>query len=224
MWPTQDYVLLQKGTLYPRDEKELSQIRKVIRFRKKLERLGVLFWEYLEPIDFERDVREHLIRQILEVTEKPEEPKLPETPFVFMSTTREDSHRVTPVYNALSSAGFRPWLDVQDLLPGQSWVASIRSAIENADFFLVFLSEASVPKTGYVQKEIRIALDQADRLPESEPFVIPVRLDAAVEPPRGLMRYQWVDLFSPDGMEKLIFALRAGIKAKQRARGDQGNG
>ncbi len=31
---------------YPRDEKELSQIRKVIRFRKKLERLGVLFWGY----------------------------------------------------------------------------------------------------------------------------------------------------------------------------------
>lgn len=213
----------RKAPFYPREEKELSQIRKVIRFRKKLERLGVLFWEYLEPIDFERDVREHLIRQILVVTEKPEEPPPPGTPLVFMSTTREDSHRVTPVYNALSSAGFRPWLDVQDLLPGQDWVASIRGAIQNADFFLVFLSETSVSKTGYVQREIRIALDQADRLPESEPFIIPVRLDA-VEPPRGLMRYQWVDLFSPDGMEKLIFALRAAMKAKQRTKGDQSNG
>jgi len=213
----------RKAPFYPRDEKELSQIRKVIRFRKKLERLGVLFWEYLEPIDFERDVREHLIRQILEVIEKPEEPKPPETPLVFMSTTREDSHRANPVYNALSSAGFRPWLDVQDLLPGQDWIASIRSAIQNTDFFLVFLSETSVSKKGYVHKEIQLALDQADRLPESEPFIIPVRLDA-VEPPRRLMRYQWVDLFSPDGMEKLIFALRAAMKAKQRNKEDHGNG
>jgi len=197
---------------YPKDEKELTQIRKVLRFRKKLERLGVLFWEYDKPIDFERDVREHLIRQILELTEKPVEEKPHTAPIVFMSTSREDSHRVAPVYNALSSAGFQPWLDVQNLLPGENWVASINNAIRKADFFLVFLSETSVSKTGYVQKEIRLALEQASMLPESEPYIIPVRLDA-VEPPRELMRYQWVDLFSPDGLEKLVFALRAAQKA-----------
>lgn len=200
---------------YPKDEKELSQIRKVLRFRKKLERLGVLFWEYDKPIDFERDVREHLIRQILELTEKPAEAETAETPLVFMSTSREDSHRVAPVYNALSSAGFRPWLDVQNLLPGQDWVSSIREAIVKADFFLVFLSETSVSKTGFVQKEIRLALEHVSQLPESEPYIIPVRLDA-VEPPRGLMHYQWVDLFSPDGLDKLVFALRAAWKAKGR--------
>lgn len=208
---------------YPKEEKELSQIRKVLRFRKKLERLGVLFWEYDQPIDFERDVREHLIRQILELTEKPKEPEPTEAPLVFMSTSREDSHRVAPVYNALSSAGFRPWLDVQNLLPGQDWVASIRKAIHKADFFLVFLSETSVSKRGYIQKEIRFALDQASQLPETEPYIIPVRLDA-VEPPRGLMNYQWVDLFSPDGLDKLMFTLRAAWKAKGKIRRNPGNG
>jgi hypothetical protein len=37
-----------------------------------------------------------------------------------------------------------------------------------------------------------------------------------LEPPLGLIRYQWVDLFSPDGLDKLIFALRAAWKSKQR--------
>lgn len=204
----------RKAPFYPEDEGELSQFRKVLKFRKKLEKLGVLFWEYDKPIDFERDVREHLIRQILELTEKPEKEEPSKAPLVFLSTAREDSHRVTPVYNALMSAGFRVWLDVENLLPGQDWMVSIRDAIQQADFFLVFLSESSVSKRGYVHREIRLALDQATALPEAEPFIIPVRLDA-VEPPRELVHYQWVDLFSPEGVEKLIFALQSAWRTKE---------
>lgn len=208
---------------YPEDEKELSQMRKVLRFRKKLEKLGVLFWEYDKPLDFERDVREHLIRQILELTEKPAKEEPNEAPLVFMSSAREDSHRVAPVYNALISAGFRPWLDVQNLLPGQDWMYSIQKAIRQADFFLVFLSEASVSKRGYVHKEIRLALEQAQIFPAATTFILPVRLDA-VQPPRELIQYQWVDLFSPGGLEKLVFALRAAWKAKGGRRNELSSG
>jgi hypothetical protein len=119
------------------------------------------------------------------------------------------------VYRALAAAGFRPWLDIEDLLPGQEWVSSIQSAIHEADFFLVFLSEASVSKRGYVQKEISVALDVLSQRKEGETYIIPVRLDA-IEPPRGLMQYQWVDLFSPDGLEKLIFALRSAWRVTRR--------
>ena len=209
----------RKAPFYTTDDKELGQFRKVIQFRKKLEKLGVLFWQYDQPIDFERDVREHLIRQILELTEKPKLEEPTTAPRIFMSTSREDSHRVASVYNALTSEGFQPWLDIQNLLPGQDWVQSIRKAIHTADFFVVFLSESSVSKQGYVQKEIRLALDQASEKPEAEPYIIPVRLDA-VQPPPGLMQYQWVDLFSPDGLDKLIFALRAAWKTKQRRKGE----
>lgn len=203
----------RKTPFYPKDEKELSQIRKVLKFRKKLEKLGVLFWEYQQPIDFERDVREHLIRQILELTEKPKEQKIEEGPIVFMSSAREDRTRVEPIYKALRSAGFRPWLDVNDLLPGQDWKRSIHQTIEKADFFLVFISNDSVSKAGFVQQEISLVLNEISMRPEDQ-FIIPVRLDA-IEPPRNLMQYQWVDLFSPQGIDKLVFALRAAWKVKE---------
>ena len=199
----------RKTPFYTTDDKELSQFQKVIRFRKKLEKLGVLFWEYEQLLKFERDVREHLMRQILELTEPKTEPQVMDSPpRVFMSCAREDSERVVPVYRALVAAGFLPWLDIEDLLPGETWAASIQNAIREANFFLVFLSEASASKRGYVQKEISLALDVSLEHQEGETYIIPVRLDS-VEPPLRLTRYQWVDLFSPNGMEKLIFALRS---------------
>jgi hypothetical protein len=45
----------------------------VMQFRTKLEKLGVLFWEYDSPLHFERNVREHLIRQILQLIKSSDE-------------------------------------------------------------------------------------------------------------------------------------------------------
>jgi hypothetical protein len=204
----------RKTPFYTTSEKEINQFRKVVRFRHKLEKLGVLFWEYETALDFERDLREHLMKQILEVTEPAGAEPKSGAPLVFLSCAREDSNRVVPVSRALSSAGFRPWLDIQDLLPGQDWEMSIKQAIQRADVFLVFISEATVSRRGYVQKEIALATHHMLTRPANARFLIPVRLDA-VEPPVNLMRYEWVDLFSPDGMDKLIFAVRAAWKNRQ---------
>jgi uncharacterized protein DUF4062 len=51
---------------YTTDLSGIAQFKKVIQFRKSLEQLGVLFWEYDTPLQFERNVREHLIRQIFQ--------------------------------------------------------------------------------------------------------------------------------------------------------------
>lgn len=213
----------RKTPFYPNYDSELTQIKKVLKFRKKLHSLGVLVWEYQQPLDFERDVREHLIKQILELTEKPKE-EVDGKPIVFMSCAREDSARVEPVYKALKTAGFRPWLDVQDLLPGEEWEKTIERTIQKANFFLLFVSKDSVSKVGYIQKEWRIAFEKMETTKamhpedakslELEQYIIPVRLDA-VEPPKQLLRYQWVDLFSPQGIDKLIFALTATWKARE---------
>ncbi|MEK6300382.1 MAG: TIR domain-containing protein [Acidobacteriota bacterium] len=197
---------------YSTDREELSQFRKVIAFRKKLEKLGVLFWQYDQPLTFERDVREHLMRRVLELTEPKTPPKIVGLPRIFISSAREDVDRVSPVYKALVAAGFNPWMDIQDLLPGQDWVAEIQKTISHAHFFLFFISEASVSKRGYLHKEISAAIRVLSKRHDGEPYIIPVRLDA-VEPPRELMQYHWVDLFSSDGMEKLILALKAAWQA-----------
>ena len=44
---------------------ELDHLIKVINFRKKLEDLGGLYWEYNDSLEFERNVRQHLTKQVL---------------------------------------------------------------------------------------------------------------------------------------------------------------
>ena len=73
---------------------------------------------------------------------------------------------------------------------------------------LACLSKASVTKTGFVQKELKTALDAADRQPEGIAFLIPVRLEEC-EVPQRLSRWQWVDLFKEGGYERLVRGLKA---------------
>jgi hypothetical protein len=49
--------------------------------------------------------------------------------------------------------------------------------IEVTGLILVCLSNNSITKEGYVQREIRIILDYADYKPEGSLFIIPVRLE-----------------------------------------------
>jgi hypothetical protein len=55
-------------------------------------------------------------------------------------------------------------------------------------------TKGSVTKTGFVQIEIKTALDVAEEKREQTVFIIPLRLDACNVPDR-LLRWQWVDLF-----------------------------
>ena len=71
---------------------------------------------------------------------------------------------------------------------------------------IVCLSRASITKTGYVQKEIKVALDVADEQPEGTIFLIPLRLEEC-EVPQRLSRWHWVNLFEPGGYERLLRAL-----------------
>ncbi len=88
----------------------------------------------------------------------------------------------------------------------------IQKALDASDVILLCLSKKSVDKEGYVQREIRVALDRALEMPEGRIFLIPARLEEC-ELPHRLKSYQWVDLFSEGGMEKLIKSLN--LRAKQ---------
>jgi hypothetical protein len=72
---------------------------------------------------------------------------------------------------------------------------------------IVCLSSTAVEKTGFIHKEISVALDQADRLPDGEIFLVPVRISECTVPLR-LRKFHYADLFEPSGIGKLIEALR----------------
>ncbi len=86
------------------------------------------------------------------------------------------------------------------------WDLEIRRAIRGSKHFLACLSKQSVNKRGYVQKELKVGLDVLDETPPGTIYLIPIRLEAC-EVPERLKPRQWVDLFKPGGLKKLLDAL-----------------
>lgn len=123
------------------------------------------------------------------------------------------------LYHDLKEAGYHPWLDKYDLLPGQKWREEIERIIcDPYNLVVVCLSDKSITKRGVVQQEIRWALDMLDQMPEGAIFLIPARLEPCQVPDR-LSNLHWVDLFEPDGFVKLRQALDFEIRKRQPERG-----
>ena len=91
--------------------------------------------------------------------------------------------------------------------PGQDWEREITHAVRECDVVIVCLSRGSVGKKGYVQKEIKCALDVADQQPDDTIFLIPLKLEACDAPER-LCRWQWVNYFEERGYQRLMRALQ----------------
>jgi formylglycine-generating enzyme required for sulfatase activity len=127
---------------------------------------------------------------------------------VFLCHSSGDKPAVRELYRKLRDDGFDPWFDEEDLLPGQDWREEIPNVIRACDVVLVCLSRASVTKEGYLQKEVKYALDVADEKPEGTIFIIPVNLEEDVIVPNRLKQWQWANLCRKDGYEKLVRALR----------------
>ncbi len=128
-------------------------------------------------------------------------------PSVFLCHSSDDKILVRRLDGRLRRDGIRTWLDERDLIAGQQWEDAIRQAVRDADVVLVCLSRGSVTKSGYVQKEIRIVLDEADEQPDAAIFLIPVRLEECDVPER-LRRWHWVDLYRRGGYNRVLAALR----------------
>ncbi|MGD1950754.1 MAG: SUMF1/EgtB/PvdO family nonheme iron enzyme [Leptolyngbyaceae cyanobacterium] len=130
---------------------------------------------------------------------------------IFLAHAKEDKAKVFELYDRLKRRGYQPWLDKKDLLGGQLWDDEIKNAIDSSDIFIACLSKRSVKKQGYVQKEFRMALQKCGNMPEGKIYLIPLRLDDCEIPNLrqreygiNIRDYQWVDLFEPDGFEKLV--------------------
>src|SRR5438445_9319993 len=103
---------------------------------------------------------------------------------IFICHSSGDKNKVRKLYKQLRYDGFNRWLDEQDLLPGQDWELEIARAVRSSSVVLVCLSKTAVSKAGFIQKEIRYALDVAAEQPEGAIFIVPVRLEECTVPDR----------------------------------------
>jgi hypothetical protein len=104
-------------------------------------------------------------------------------PRIFLCHVNEDKERVTELYHQLKEAGYHPWLDKYDLLPGQNWRVEIKRILRDPyNLVVVCLSRQSIDKRGAVQAEIKWALDVLEETPSGAIYLIPARLEACEIP------------------------------------------
>ncbi len=79
---------------------------------------------------------------------------------VFLCHSSGDKPAVRDLYKRLQADRFDPWLDEEDILPGHEWENEIRKAVRATEAIIVCLSQSSISKEGFVQKEISDALNK----------------------------------------------------------------
>jgi formylglycine-generating enzyme required for sulfatase activity len=127
---------------------------------------------------------------------------------VFLCHASSDKAVVGKLYELLLRDGMDVWLDSENLLPGQDWKLEIPKAVRAADAIIICISNQSVNHEGYLQKEIKLALDIADEKPDGTIFLIPARLEDCPVPDRLGDRH-WVNLFEQGGYERLLLSLQS---------------
>lgn len=124
---------------------------------------------------------------------------------VFLSYSRENRAKVRKLYERLSKAGFEPWMDVENNVPGQKWLEATKQAIKTSDFFFACLTKVSSDREGFFRQEIEWALEEEEKRKRGI-YLIPVKLEAC-ETLESLQVFHWVSLYEQEGWDRLLKAL-----------------
>lgn len=128
-------------------------------------------------------------------------------PTIFISYAVPDRDRVLPVAIGLVNRGLNVWMDKLRLRAGHNWDFEIKRALDRATIVLVFASHNSVTRRGYIQREIKIAVDKAKEKLLGDIYLIPVLLDDDLEYPDELKAWQAVHLNDPDSETAITEAI-----------------
>ena len=128
---------------------------------------------------------------------------------VFLSYGREELDSAKRMYKELKKAGLSVWFDKESLLPGHKWKNEIKKAIRTSRYFLALMSKKSLDRKGFLNKELTEALEILDEYPESDIFLIPVRIDECKPSHLRLSELNRVDMFPlwEEGMRQIYKAL-----------------
>jgi hypothetical protein len=134
---------------------------------------------------------------------------------VFLSYSSEDRTRVEEIYQRLSSAGFKPWMDKRDIVGGEEWETAIENGIRNSQVFIACLSRNSINKRGIIQKEIKRALEIYEELLPGDIFPLPLLLEDC-DIPRRLAKFHALSFDQPDGWNLLLAAIQTAMVRRSR--------
>lgn len=125
---------------------------------------------------------------------------------VFIIYAREDLAAAELIAQDLTERGFKPWLDVNEILPGQRWEAAVSIGLEESAIALFLISRHTEEKIGFFVKEYQAALKNLPSRSKLESPVIPILLEDSPVPD-DLKGIQWVEYFKEGGPEYLYGSL-----------------
>lgn len=125
---------------------------------------------------------------------------------IFLSYAKEDLVTAEKIFNALRRTNRPVFFDKDALIPGMDWRHEIEEKVRSSQLIVILLSQRSVSKEGYIQREIRLALDRAEMMPDGRTYIVPVRLDD-VRVPQKLAKYQWLDIRNDADIFDLEYAV-----------------
>lgn len=164
------------------------------------------------------------------IDEQQQERRPLKVPHVFVSYVREDSKPVEELCNALRQNGIRTWIDRNDILPGTRWKASIRSAINEGDYFIACFSSNYIRRTiTYMNEELTLAIEILRQKPIERAWFIPVLLSECDVPDRDigagetLSDLQQVHLYEDwtRGLNQILSVIKAGLPSPEADMSDK---
>lgn len=132
---------------------------------------------------------------------------------IFFSYSKSDHERVKPYYERLKNIGFKPWMDSENILPGQNWELSIEEAMRQAHFVILFISKSMAEKRGFIRREIKQAIKYKDEKLDKDIYLVPVCLEEC-DIPNEIRSQQCAHLYEKDGFDRLVQAIRYGCKER----------
>jgi len=132
-------------------------------------------------------------------------------PSVFIGYAHEDQRLARAIAAGLEELGLRVWVDENELLPGDSIIEQISTAVAGVDFFCALVSEAS-RESNCCRKELSLAMTQG--LGREGATVIPVRV-GDVGMPDTLVDVLYVQL-NPTDPTEAVERIAAGVRGHRR--------
>ena len=137
---------------------------------------------------------------------------------IFISYAHEDQALAIRLNDDLERDGFDPWLNCKRMEVGVEWEPTVEIEIQKSRYFLALISQQSLDKRGYIQKEIKLALRVVERLPFGDRFLLPIRIEKCdIVDPR-LRRLHAFDLIHyEDDYPRLVASIDGARREQQRA-------
>lgn len=121
---------------------------------------------------------------------------------VFICYSRTDEIQAMNVYHLLKAKEFDVFLDQIEILPGTEWERKTLTALQNANFVVIVLTEGSAERNGYAMKEIQRILALYHHDAYARRMIFPIRIGNA-ELPEGLEGFQWTT-YSVEGLNRMV--------------------